>query len=131
MPAGGRHACCSDGARWGCGWFASLSCMTCAGSRCGIAEAMVRLDRVARVVLTAAAVGFLVYYVDPSAMMQAVADADHWWIAPAVALRPAYVWLDAVMCHKLFLRVRPATSFRERFGAMLAGYSLAFFTPGR
>lgn len=90
-----------------------------------------RLDRVARVVLTAAAVGFLVYYVDPSAMMEAVADADPWWIAAAVALLPANVWLDAVMWHKLFLRVRPATSFRESFGAMLAGFSLGFFTPGR
>lgn len=90
-----------------------------------------KLEHVVRTVLAAVAVGFLIYYVDPSAMAAALAGADPWWIATAVALLPANVMLETVLWHILVRRARPATTFREAFEALLAGHSLGFFTPGR
>ncbi len=87
--------------------------------------------RLVKALLAIVAIGFLVYYVDPEAMASAAAGASPWWIAAAVLLLPANVFLEGSVWHLLIRRVDPTMTRRESFGALFTGYALGFFTPGR
>lgn len=91
----------------------------------------VQTGRLIRTVLAVVVVGFLVYYVDPSAMAEAAADTDLRWVAAAVALMPANVALEGIVWIRLARHVDPGLTTRDGFGALLAGFALGFFTPAR
>lgn len=90
-----------------------------------------KYGRAIKAVLALVAIGFLVYYVEPAAMAEAAAGANPWWITAAVLLMPANVLLEGAAWHILVRRVDPRTSLAESYGALLTGYALGFFTPGR
>lgn len=87
--------------------------------------------RLIKALLAVLAVGFLVYYVEPEAMLAAAAGASLWWIGAAVALLPLNVFLEGSVWHLLARRLDARMTRAESFGALFTGYALGFFTPGR
>ena len=90
-----------------------------------------KFGRYVKALLALVALGFLVAYVDPGAMAAAAKGANPWWVASAVLLMPLNVFLEGSTWHVLVRRVDPATTIGESIGALLAGFALGFFTPGR
>ncbi len=87
--------------------------------------------RLLKAALALLILGFLIYYVEPDDMRRAAASADPWWIAAAVLLMPVNLFLEGAVWHRLLQRVAPAAERLTSYGALLAGYSLGFFTPAR
>lgn len=87
--------------------------------------------RLLKAVLALVVLGFLIYYVEPDDMRRAAASANPWWIAAALTLMPLNLVLEGLVWHRLLRRVAPASEWLRSYGALLAGYSLGFFTPAR
>lgn len=87
--------------------------------------------RLLKAALAVLVLGFLIYYVEPEDMRRAAAGADPWWIAAAVLLMPLNLFLEGLVWHRLLRRIAPAAERLRSYGALLAGYSLGFFTPAR
>lgn len=87
--------------------------------------------RTIKAALALLAIGFLIYYVEPEAMLAAAAGANPWWIGAAVLLMPVNVFLEGTVWHLLARRMDPRTMPAESIGALFTGYALGFFTPGR
>lgn len=89
------------------------------------------LFTIAKAVLTCAALGYVVYVVDPQAIGSALMSADPWWIAAAVLLLPVNLALDAWVWRILVSPVAPRLPWSTVAGAVMSGFALGFFTPAR
>ena len=81
--------------------------------------------------LAAAALGYLIVVVEPSAIAAALAEARWLWIGAALALLPVNVVLDGIVWKQLLQPVAPDASPRALGGAILSGFALGFVTPAR
>lgn len=87
--------------------------------------------RLLKAALALLILGFLIHYVEPEDMRRAAASADPLWIAAALLLMPLNLFLEGSVWHRLLRRVSPRAERLTSYGALLAGYSLGFFTPAR
>lgn len=82
-----------------------------------------------KVVLAAAALGYVVYVVDPARIAAAAAGARLGWMAAAVALLPLNVAVQAGTWYLLLRCIMPDVRFRTAFASLLSGYTLGLVTP--
>lgn len=90
-----------------------------------------KLLMLAKAVLAAALLAFLVRQVDAGQMRAALRAADVGWMASAALLVPFNVALEAAAWRALVAPVLPALRYRTALGAVLCGFALGFATPLR
>ncbi len=86
---------------------------------------------VLRVVLAAAAIGFVATRVDVSTIVATVRQADVTWILLAALLLPVNLGLEATTWYPVLRRVATRAGRGETFLAVVSGYPLGMFTPAR
>ncbi|MEM1096246.1 MAG: lysylphosphatidylglycerol synthase domain-containing protein [Bacteroidota bacterium] len=84
-----------------------------------------------KLMLTAALLAGLAWYVDADALWQTLVGANRAVVALAAALVPARIGLEWWIWHRLVARLEPAVAPRATLGSLLCGYTLAVFTPAR
>ena len=84
-----------------------------------------------KAVLAVAVLGALILVIDVDALLASARAAEVWWMVLALALLPINLMLEAWLWHRLILLEAPSTRFSTAAGALLAGYALGTFTPGR
>lgn len=81
--------------------------------------------------LAVAVLGGLILVIDLDALLASARAAQLRWMALALALLPLNLLLEAWLWHRLVRLEAPGTRFPTAVGALLAGYALGTFTPGR
>lgn len=84
-----------------------------------------------KTLVTAGALGYLVYVVHPQQLAETILLARPAWLVLAAALLPLNLLLEA-RTWQLFGRLAlPPLSFAQALRSLLAGHALGFFTPAR
>lgn len=84
-----------------------------------------------KVALALALVGYLFYFLEPSAIIDAARDIKPVYVLLAVLLLPVNMVLEYFVWRPFAAQKIPDLEIRKGMGSILAGYSLGLFTPGR
>ncbi len=96
-----------------------------------LTQAVRRHARAWKAGLTAAALAYLVWVVDPAAIGAALGAVEVGGLLVALALVPVNVGLDAWVWRLYVRPLAPDAPPRRVLGAVLCGFALGFFTPAR
>ena len=86
---------------------------------------------VLKAALALGVLAFLLYHVEPGAILATALAAEPGWIVAALALLPLNLLLEATGWHLLARHVAPEARRREALGSVLAGHALGLATPAR
>lgn len=90
-----------------------------------------RLSLLFKAALAVGILGYLVHVVDLREIRGTAEQASLGWIAASVALLPLNLFIEGTLWRRITRLVMPPDNRRTVFGALLSGYALGFFTPGR
>ncbi len=90
-----------------------------------------RTSLILKSLLAVGILGYLVYVVDVDRIAATAAGARVGWIAAAVVLLPLNLFIEGTLWRRITGLVMDPDSRRTNFAALLSGYALGFFTPGR
>jgi uncharacterized membrane protein YbhN (UPF0104 family) len=86
---------------------------------------------IVRGAVAAALLAALVAFVDPESIYSTARSAEILWIAAAIALLPANLYLESAKWRILYRQTSDGGGVAEAVRSVLAGYALGFVTPAR
>ena len=95
---------------------------------------MLQKSTLTTLIKLALAGGILVYLirvVDFRLIVDTARQADPFWIAAAILLLPVNLFIEGTLWHRITRLTPLRAPLRMAFGALLSGYAVGFFTPGR
>ncbi len=81
--------------------------------------------------LAAVVMGVVVVTIRPAVLFQTAAEADARWLMAAAVLLPANIAVEAAIWLPLLRLILPQARWLSAVRAVVGGYPLGFFTPGR
>lgn len=90
-----------------------------------------RLQAAAKLALAALILGGLIWTVEWQTIVDLARRASWTWALAALLLLPVNLWLDAWVWGVLLRRLDVSPSQKELTAAVLSGFAVGFFTPGR
>lgn len=90
-----------------------------------------RITLIGKSLLAVGILAYLVHVVDFRQIVATAADAEVGWIALAAMLLPLNLFIEGTLWRRITSLVMKPDRRRTVFGALLSGYALGFFTPGR
>ena len=89
------------------------------------------LTTLLKLALAGGILAYLIRVVDFRLIVETARQADPLWIAAAVFLLPVNLFIEGTLWYRITRLTPIRAPLRTAFGALLSGYAVGFFTPGR
>ena len=89
------------------------------------------LIKAGKIALAVAALGYLLYVVDPDRIWQTAANANGWYVLAAFALLPLNLFFEALIWQRMARNIIPDLSFPDALASLFSGHAAGIVTPAR